>query len=86
MLLGFGQINHMFLNIFLFNQLDLLVHFLALHYKKITYIVDDNVRLCNCHETTPSHIKFKKLGTHMRVSITSDMQMTPPLWQKVKRN
>ena len=64
MLLGFGQINHRFLNIFLFNQLDLLIHFLALHYKKITYIVDDNVRLWNCHETTPSHTMFKKLGTH----------------------
>ena len=27
--------------------------------------------------------EIKKLG---EISITSDMQMTPPLWQKVKRN
>ena len=25
-------------------------------------------------------------GTKIEVSITSDMQMTPPLWQKVKKN
>ena len=57
----------MFLNIFLFNQLDLLVHFLVLHYKKITYVVDDNVSLYNCHETTPPHAKFKKLGMHTQL-------------------
>ena len=26
------------------------------------------------------------IKTARRISITSDMQMTPPLWQKVKRN
>ena len=28
-------------------------------------------------------LEFRLLGV---ISITSDMQMTPPLWQKVKRN
>ena len=27
-----------------------------------------------------------EMKTAGRISITSDMQMTPPLWQKVKRN
>ena len=32
--------------------------------------------------------KKHKLGSRLlgEISITSDMQMTPPLWQKVKRN
>ena len=30
-----------------------------------------------------AHTGIKILG---EISITSDMQMTPPLWQKVKRN
>ena len=25
-------------------------------------------------------------GLHREISITSDMQMTPPLWQKAKNN
>ena len=27
-----------------------------------------------------------ELGLQAKISITSDMQMTPPLWQKVKKN
>ena len=30
-----------------------------------------------------AQLESKLLG---KISITSDMQMTPPLWQKVKRN
>ena len=30
--------------------------------------------------------KSKKCKHPGEISITSDMQMTPPLWQKVKRN
>ena len=30
-----------------------------------------------------AHLELSLLG---EMSITSDMQMTPPLWQKVKRN
>ena len=30
--------------------------------------------------------KKKTLSSPKEISITSDMQMTPPLWQKVKRN
>ena len=30
-----------------------------------------------------AHLESRLLG---EISITSDMQMTPPLWQKVKRN
>ena len=34
------------------------------------------------------HWKKHKLESRLpgEISITSDMQMTPPLWQKVKRN
>ena len=35
--------------------------------------------------TLPSSICHEVMGTG-EISITSDMQMTPPLWQKVKRN
>ena len=31
----------------------------------------------------PDHRKSKRIP---EISITSDMQMTPPLWQKVKKN
>ena len=30
-----------------------------------------------------AHLESRLLG---KISITSDMQMTPPLWQKVKKN
>ena len=35
----------------------------------------------------PGYLKHK-LGSRLlgEISITSDMQMTPPLWQKVKKN
>ena len=34
----------------------------------------------------PPHKKLQKILREMGISITSDMQMTPPLWQKVKKN
>ena len=34
-------------------------------------------------EETLEKLESRLLG---EISITSDMQMTPPLWQKVKRN
>ena len=35
----------------------------------------------------PGWMKFKLKSRLLgEISITSDMQMTPPLWQKVKRN
>jgi len=38
---------------------------------------------CKMLDWMKQKLKFKLLG---EISITSDMQMTPPLWQKVKRN
>ena len=35
-------------------------------------------------EETQAGIKIA--GRNIKISITSDVQMTPPLWQKVKRN
>ena len=39
------------------------------------------------YSITKTYIKYK-LESRLpeEISITSDMQMTPPLWQKVKRN
>ena len=34
-------------------------------------------------ELDEAEVEFKIAG---KVAITSDMQVTPPLWQKVKRN
>ena len=38
------------------------------------------MRNAGLHE---AHLESRLLG---KISVTSDMQMTPPLWQKVKRN
>ena len=38
------------------------------------------------HNTMRLAIKHKGKRLLGEISITSDMQMTPPLWQKVKRN
>ena len=38
--------------------------------------------MCNARlDETPAGIKIAR-----KTSVTSDMQMTPPLWQKVKKN
>ena len=53
---------------------------------------------CNCHPIYLTYIQcascempgwmknMLELRLWGEISITSDMQMTPPLWQKVKRN
>ena len=61
-------------------------------------IVKEFVKVVYCH---PAHLTYTwstscemlgwmkhKLESRLpeEISITSDMQMTPPLWQKVKRN
>ena len=38
---------------------------------------------CELHGWMKHKLKSRLLG---EISITSDMQMTPPLWQKVKKN
>ena len=56
------------------------------------------IRAVYCHPTYLTYIKSTsskmpgwmkhKLDSRLlgKISITSDMQMTPPLWQKVKKN
>ena len=53
------------------------------------------INICNFYLTYMQSISWEMLGwkKHMlesrlpgEILITSDMQMTPPLWQKVKRN
>ena len=58
----------------------------------------ENVKAVYCHPAYLTYMQstsYEMLGwmTHKlesrllgEISITSDMQMTPPLWQKVKRN
>ena len=43
---------------------------------------------CMTKPTTIKKKKKKKLESRLpgEISITSDMQMTPPLWQKLKKN
>ena len=59
-------------------------------------IQEENITIVNIYAPnigTPQYIRqigWKKHKLESRllgeISITSDMQMTPPLWQKVKRN
>ena len=46
------------------------------------------VKAVYCHPVETLGWKKHKLKSRLpgEISITSDMQMTPPLWQKVKRN
>ena len=49
-----------------------------------------HIHIHNIFIYTKTYIRWMKLKLESRlpgeISITSDMQMTPPLWQKVKRN
>ena len=58
----------------------------------------EHVKVMYCHPAYLTYMQstscempdwmMHKLGSRLQgeISITSDMQMTPPLWQKVKRN
>ena len=57
------------------------------------YAVKNNMLCCKktyMHSTSYEILGWMKHKLESRllgeISITSDMQMTPPLWQKVKRN
>ena len=48
------------------------------------------IKAVYCHPVyftyTQSTTQYAGLDEEQEISVTSDMQMTPPLWQKVKRN
>ena len=47
------------------------------------YIIGNIDATIIAHRLEETHLESRLLG---EISISSDMQMTPPLWQKVKRN
>ena len=47
------------------------------------YLIDVQNTLCKIPGWMKHKLESRLLG---EISITSDMQMTPPLWQKVKKN
>ena len=62
--------------------------------KKIKSVTVSIVSPSICHEVMGPEYIMRNAGLEHKlesrllgeISITSDMQMTPPLWQKVKRN
>ena len=54
---------------------------------------NESIKALYCHHAYLTYMQHTSLKMHKlksrlleEISITSDMQMTPPLWQKVKRN
>ena len=52
-------------------------------YCHIAYLTSMQSTSCEMLDCLKHKLESRLLG---EISITSDMQMTPPLWQKVKRN
>ena len=52
-------------------------------YCHLAYLTYMQSRLCEMPDWMKHKLESRLLG---EITITSDMQMTPPLWQKMKRN
>ena len=56
---------------------------------KFDGIIDESLdtdKLCEVYKAHEAEIGYPYLAEKKYCRITTDMQMTPPLWQKVKRN
>ena len=51
------------------------------HLAYLTYMQSTSCKMLGWKNEAQAGIKFSR-----KISITSDMQMTPPLWQKEKKN